>query len=185
MTTFYLVRHAHSNYSPDEQRPLSAQGQEEACQLADLLANYPITQIFSSPYLRARQTIEPLANKKVLAVHTEADLRERCLGKTPEGSDFLSVVKQTWFDPDSSFPDGESNRTAQQRAVALIRRLIIKYPEEHLALATHGNLLTLILNNFNDQVDFYFWRALSMPDVYKLQLRNNEAIITRIWQSQD
>lgn len=180
MTTFYLVRHAHSNYSPDEQRPHSAQGQEEACQLADLLANYPITKIFSSPYLRARQTIEPLAEKLALTVRVEPDLRERCFGEIPEDSDFLSVVKQTWFDPDSSFPDGESNRTAQQRAVALIRRLINKYPEEHLVLATHGNLLALILNNFKDQVNFSFWQGLTMPDVFKLHLRNNEAIITRM-----
>lgn len=37
-------------------------------------------------------------------------------------------------------------------------------------LATHGNLLALLLQSFDPTIDFAFWQALTMPDVYRVQL---------------
>jgi len=48
--TYYFIRHAHSNYTPDEiNRPLSDKGRESLAQL-EFLADKPITAIYSSPY---------------------------------------------------------------------------------------------------------------------------------------
>ena len=63
MDTFYLVRHSHAHWTPDEDRPLSAQGWEDAGRVADVLQEAPIGAIFTSPYRRARQTIAPLAGR--------------------------------------------------------------------------------------------------------------------------
>ena len=42
MPILYFVRHAHSSWTPDEMRPLSAQGFEDASRVADFLEGYPI-----------------------------------------------------------------------------------------------------------------------------------------------
>jgi 2,3-bisphosphoglycerate-dependent phosphoglycerate mutase len=53
-----------------------------------------------------------------------------------------------------------------------------------MVLSTHGNLLTLILQHYEPNVDYAFWRALTMPDVYELRIEEGETAITRLWGNQ-
>ncbi len=184
MTVFYLIRHAHADWTPDEQRPLSSRGQEDARRVAALLGDSPITQIYSSPFQRARQTVEPLATRLALPIHVEPDLRERNLGEGPAVNDFFAAVKQAWQEPSYAHPGGESNAAAQSRGVAVVRRLLGRHSGEHVVLSTHGNLLALVLQHSDPRIDYAFWKALTMPDVYELQLERGEDSITRLWQSQ-
>ncbi|MBE9473570.1 MAG: histidine phosphatase family protein, partial [Chloroflexi bacterium] len=77
MHNFYLVRHAHADWGPDENRPLSEKGFLDAERVADVLIEFPINKIYSSPYLRAQQTIHPLSARLNIPVQIEPDLRER------------------------------------------------------------------------------------------------------------
>jgi 8-oxo-dGTP diphosphatase len=75
----YLVRHAdagdkHEWTGPDDQRPLSDSGRREAEGLIAQLAGRPIADIVSSPALRCRQTVQPLADQRRLEVRTDAAL---------------------------------------------------------------------------------------------------------------
>ena len=61
-----LVRHADAGNKrdwagPDAERPLSQEGWEQAAGLVDLLVGLRIERLLSSPLLRCRQTLEPLA----------------------------------------------------------------------------------------------------------------------------
>ena len=57
-----LVRHAHSDPGdPDELRPLSARGREEARALGERLAVERPDAVISSPLLRARETAAAIA----------------------------------------------------------------------------------------------------------------------------
>jgi len=57
MTNLYLVRHAHSIYTPDERgRSLSKKGFLDANHITNLLENEDIHIAISSPYKRAFQT---------------------------------------------------------------------------------------------------------------------------------
>jgi phosphohistidine phosphatase SixA len=61
-----LVRHADAGdkrdwTGPDAERPLSTEGWEQAVALVDLLAGLRIERLLTSPALRCRQTLEPLA----------------------------------------------------------------------------------------------------------------------------
>jgi 2,3-bisphosphoglycerate-dependent phosphoglycerate mutase len=185
MTVFYLIRHAHADWTPDEQRPLSSQGQDDAQRVAELLGSSPITRIYSSPFQRARQTVSPLARRLGLPVRIEPGLRERELGGGPGASDFFAAVEQTWRNHSYAHPGGESNAAAQRRGVAVVQRLGDEYPGEHLALSTHGNLMALVLQHYDPRVDYDFWRALTMPDVYELRTERGAARIHRLWQSQE
>ena len=57
MTTLYLVRHAHAVWTPEENRPLSDRGRQDALRVADLLCasphRAPITAVYASTARRA------------------------------------------------------------------------------------------------------------------------------------
>lgn len=58
----FLVRHAHSEPGePDELRPLSARGREQARELAEQLAAIEPALVVASPLLRARETASAIA----------------------------------------------------------------------------------------------------------------------------
>ena len=167
MTTFYLVRHAHAKWTPDNVRPLSEQGFEDAKRVADVLQDYPTRAIYSSPERRAFQTIFPLAEQLGIQIEIEANLRERKLGDEVF-EDFLGAVEATWRNPSFAHPGGESSVDAQNRGLTVVERLQVKHPNEAVVLSTHGNLLALILQAFDPSVDFSFWQSLTMPDIYAL-----------------
>lgn len=181
MNTFYLVRHAHADWTPDENRPLSAAGSNDAIRVADILQQYPIGAIYSSPFQRARQTIAPLATRLELPVHIAPELQERRLGNSsPEG--FFDAVEATWQNPSFAFPEGESNAAAQRRGLAVMQRLQQQYRAQHIVLSTHGNLLALIMQGFDPTVDFAFWKSLAMPDIYTLSFSPGDEVVTRrLW----
>lgn len=183
MHTFYLVRHAHAHWEPDENRSLSSEGMQDAWRVADILGESPITNVYSSPYARARQTIEPLVAKLGLGICTDDRLRERELGQCKPIS-FEEAVHCTWQDMDYAFPGGESNHQAQSRAIHWMQELMKREKLRHVLVATHGNLLALILNYFDPSLDYLFWKALSMPDIYKLEVKDEcKAIFERLWKN--
>lgn len=182
MSTFYLVRHAHADWTPDENRPLSAQGSKDAAHVATILCEYPIDAIYSSPFRRARETILPLAEQLDLSVYLESDLREQKLGDAVF-EDFLNAVEANWQNPTFAHPGGESTLVAQQRGITMLERLLEQYPNGHIVLSTHGNLLALILQAFDPSVDFMFWKSMSMPDVFQLTTNQpGRGLIRRLWQ---
>lgn len=181
MSVFFLIRHAHADWVPDESRPLSDQGYRGATRVADLLSPMPIRVIYTSPARRARQTVEPLAARLGLPIHTVPDLRERELGSVADG-DFLEAVEATWSDPSFAHPGGESHAAAQRRGVAVLRRLQELHRGEHIVLSTHGTLLALILQYYDRSVGFALWRSLTMPDIHALSVgANGEGTIQRLW----
>ena len=62
-TTVFLVRHAERADSPREDPPLLEAGVARSQQLARILANAGVKAIYTSQYLRTRQTAEPLAKQ--------------------------------------------------------------------------------------------------------------------------
>ena len=79
--TVYLVRHAKAGSrkswtGDDELRPLSKAGKAQARALAKRLAGEGIIRVFSSPYVRCRQTVEPLAEGRGVPVEPSDALRE-------------------------------------------------------------------------------------------------------------
>jgi exopolyphosphatase/guanosine-5'-triphosphate,3'-diphosphate pyrophosphatase len=77
----FLVRHARAVkrgawLGANEGRPLTAAGRRQAVGLVDLLQGEPVAQIVSSPHLRCRQSVEPLAATRGLRVTLDHRLGE-------------------------------------------------------------------------------------------------------------
>lgn len=90
-----LVRHARAGEraeweGDDRLRPLDEKGLQQAQGLVELLAEYPIGRILSSPFLRCTQTVEPLADARTLAVEEVDELAE---GRTRQ--DVVSLLSST------------------------------------------------------------------------------------------
>jgi 8-oxo-dGTP diphosphatase len=78
---FFLVRHAAAGSrsdwdGEDRERPLSNRGQRQAQGLVDLLGGREIERILSSPFVRCRQTVEPLATVLGLEIEVREELAE-------------------------------------------------------------------------------------------------------------
>jgi phosphohistidine phosphatase SixA len=81
LRTFYVVRHAKAGSrgrwtGDDRLRPLTKKGQKQADALVETFAKLPIKSIFSSPYLRCTQTVEPLSHVLKLPVKSSIELAE-------------------------------------------------------------------------------------------------------------
>jgi phosphohistidine phosphatase SixA len=79
--TIFLIRHAHAGNrkswaGPDEGRPLSEKGTRQAEAIAERFAGEGIDQVVSSPSLRCRQTVEPLARQLGTKVRDDEALAE-------------------------------------------------------------------------------------------------------------
>ena len=75
----YLVRHADAGdkqtwTGPDRERPLTSAGHRQARGLLTQLDGYPIAAVVSSPALRCKQSVQPLADHLRLEVQTDPRL---------------------------------------------------------------------------------------------------------------
>ena len=181
----FLVRHAHSDYGPDEMRALSESGQRAAQRVADLLEVRGVAVIVSSPYTRAVQTVQPLADRLGISIVVDADLRERQLSAGPV-DDFQRWLAATWSDFDLAYPGGESSAAAQKRVSRAIRRTVEAAGDRTVVVSSHGNALALFLRTIDSTVDFQFWAKMSVPDVYAVEVPRGETpwSYRRIYESE-
>jgi len=160
-----LVRHCESS-GQEPEAPLTARGHAQARELAGRLAPLAPDHIVSSPFVRARQSVAPLAAARALAVAIEPRLAERRLGVDPFG-DWRQGLRASFADLDRSYPDGESARTAQQRGRAVVEAVLASQHRLPV-LATHGNLLSLLLASVDGRFGYADWAQLANPDIFVL-----------------
>jgi 8-oxo-dGTP diphosphatase len=80
-TLVHVIRHAEAGdrkrwRGPDEARPLTDGGHRQAERLVALFADQPFVQLFSSPFVRCVQTLEPLARVRSLPIDLRDELTE-------------------------------------------------------------------------------------------------------------
>ena len=185
MTTLYFVRHAHSTYTAGEwTRPLSERGAGDVRNITNTLSEEKIDLVVSSPYKRAIQTVQGIANQLGTEVLLMDDLRERMLTTKP-AEDFTLAMTKVWEDPTFTWEGGESNVVAQQRGVRAIQALLDQYEGKRIAIGTHGNIMVLMLNYFDDKYGYTFWKELDMPDIYKVTFDQHELVnVEKLWDRQ-
>jgi 2,3-bisphosphoglycerate-dependent phosphoglycerate mutase len=183
LTSLYFVRHAHSTYTPDELvRPLSKKGQTDAEKITQFLMKESIDYVISSPYKRAIQTVKGITDFLGKEVIIENGFKERILSEGPLENFDLAVTK-VWIEPNFSWEGGESNIIAQKRGVEATLMVLERFNGKNIVIGTHGNIMVLIMNYFDNKYSFSFWKELDMPDIYKLTFDGTTLKeVNRIWK---
>ena len=94
VTPTYLIRHAKAGSrsawpEPDELRPISRSGRRQAKRLIERFTGMPVRRLFSSPFHRCIQTLEPLAEARGLEIELAAELAE---GAPPAAAEALILA---------------------------------------------------------------------------------------------
>jgi broad specificity phosphatase PhoE len=134
VTTIELVRHAKAHSrdrwwgKPDRDRPLTPEGVDQARWLArDLLRGGPITALYSSPFTRCVQTLQPVSAGADLPI-----VAEEALG---EAATLPLLDDESWSTP----------AWIAGRALALVERLLADHPEERVVACTHGDVVPALV----------------------------------------
>lgn len=70
-----------------------------------------------------------------------------------------------------------------KRGVDTTYDVLDKYEGKNVVIGTHGNIMVLIMNFFDNQYDFSFWKNLDMPYIYKLTIDGRELrSVKRLWE---
>jgi len=169
-TEILLIRHAESAPSrdiPEADWPLSPTGVQQAQQLAEALQQWKIDAVFTSPYRRAKATVEPFTQAAGLRINVIPDLRER---KLAEGrwDDWLPLLRQAWADFNFALPHCESSYDCQRRMRHCLEQLAANYRGQTLAVCSHGNAIALYLNSIDNTCGFEAWAAMKNPDIFRI-----------------
>lgn len=168
MTVVYLVRHgvtAHTGKRLSGRLPdihLNDQGRQQAEAAATFLSEVPFQAIYSSPLERCWETAEIIAARhRRLRVRRSAGFEEVEYG-TWSNRTFPSLRRtrlwrtvQMW--PSAArFPEGESIREVQTRAVDEMEALRAKHPRRRICCVSHADVIKLVIAHYlGVHVDLY------------------------------
>ncbi|MEW4220677.1 histidine phosphatase family protein [Rossellomorea marisflavi] len=177
--TIYLVRHCKAEGQAPDAR-LTREGKEQADRVTAFFKGISVDAILTSPYLRAVDTVRGLAEDHGIPLEEETRLSERVLAGQDQ-PEWLSMLERTFTDLELSYPGGESSRQAMERGMEVIDD-VLQRQHPVTVMATHGNLMALLLKRFDDTFGFTQWKTLSNPDIYRLDFSVEAPVIKRVWK---
>jgi broad specificity phosphatase PhoE len=154
---WYIIRHSDKEtgdfYNPDlrhQDQPISEKGHLKAQKLFSYFSDKSIDKIYVSEYIRTKQTIKYVAEKKKLSPIVDSRLNEIDNGLIEGLSE--QVIKQRYpdvwnafqdRDRDFQFPEGESGEDARERIISFFKDKQLS--KEDFILVSHDGLIRLLL----------------------------------------
>jgi broad specificity phosphatase PhoE len=148
-TRLLFVRHAEVHnphnvvYGRLPRFGLSVRGREQAQLIAECLADEPVTAIYTSPLLRARQTAAAIA-----AQHPGVPLRRNALLAELrtgwQGTPNKEVPKGTSFYVDRKHPDDEVVEDVLARQQRLVRLLLRRHRDQTVICVGHADPIAVL-----------------------------------------
>ena len=180
ITSVYFIRHARPDISiKDETRPLSLEGLKKSEELVKIFSEIKIDNIYSSPYKRAVQTIEPIANNKNIKIKIVKDFHEIKVSKDYWiGDNFNEFCKKQWNDFSYKLTGGESLFEVQKRNVKELNRILFKRKGMTIIIGTHGIALSTIINYYDKTFKYNNFENIAdiMPYIIKIEFKDDKYI---------
>lgn len=161
MTELLLIRHAVNDWvntgrlagwTPNVH--LNTEGNAQAEALGKRLANTSLAAIYTSPLERTRETANAVAtHHPKLQVQTLDGVGEIRFGSW-QGQKLDKLRKEKlWntvqlYPSRAVFPDGESFRQAQARAIDALELLATRHPKGRVAVVSHSDIIKLIVTHY-------------------------------------
>jgi len=157
---FYLVRHGETSWNQLRKLqghtdiPLNENGISQAKMVAKRLSTLPIDIVCSSDLIRAKRTAEEIAKyhqgKSILEAK---EFRERHYGQW-EGLHWDEIQKRYPGYYDDQKNNGEHGietiENMQTRGVSKLLELCQAYPNQHIAVVSHGGFINSLLYHFTN-----------------------------------
>jgi probable phosphomutase (TIGR03848 family) len=194
MTRFLLVRHAINEWvrtgklagwTPEVH--LNNEGKIQAKVLGERLAAVKLEAVYSSPLVRCVETAEAIAtHHENLAVTVEEGIGEVRYGKWQGAKLRRLAQRKEWytvqhFPTRMMFPEGETMRGAQARAVDTIEHLRTVHPKGNVVVAGHSDVIKMILAHYlGMHLDMFQRIAISPASLSILSLGSNRPMIENI-----
>jgi 2,3-bisphosphoglycerate-dependent phosphoglycerate mutase len=136
MALLYLIRHARVRIMKGgiDPWPLSEAGQCEADILARQSFWSEVEIVFSSPELKARQTVEPAARRWSIPLEIVDCLRE--VHRPGWMPDYENTIKNFLSTPEASIEGMEPAAQAAERITRCIKGVVATHPKQMLAVAS-------------------------------------------------
>lgn len=176
MTTLALIRHAENDFvragklagwTPEVH--LNDHGKRQAQALGARLANAHFTAIYSSPLERATETADAIsANQAGLTIIFEERLGEVRYGDWT-GQRLRQLARtRLWktiqHNPSQArFPNGESIREMQVRAIAAIEEIVAMHSHGLVAAISHGDVIKALVAHYAGMHLDQFQRIVISP----------------------
>ena len=174
MGEIYFVRHVESDIRVHDEfsRPLTEKGLQDRALVTNYLKDKNIQYIYSSPYVRAVDTVKELSEMLAIDVACIEGFRERSISSWVE--DFNTFSQRQWNDFDYKLSDGECLREVQLRNVKALMELVQLHPEGNCVIGSHGTALSTIINHFNPHFGFEDFSKIKglMPWIVKISFIN-------------
>lgn len=174
MTTFYLVRHGvttHTNqrlsgWTPDVH--LTDEGRAQAEAAAKALDPVPLKAVYASPIARTVETARPIADRHHLEVTQRRDIGEVEYGRWTNRSLKALARTKLWstvqrWPGGARFPDGESLRAVQSRAVDGLEAIRSEHAKDSVCVVSHGDVMKLIVAHYLGLHIDLFQRIVIVP----------------------
>ena len=174
MTQVFLIRHGHNDWADKKLAGwtpgvhLNDAGRQQATALVERLSPIELEAIYSSPLERALETAAPLARARALKVIRMRDVGEvrygdwqgKSLGQLKKRKEWAIVQMAPSV---MRFPNGESLREMQSRAVAGVERIVAAHPTGNVAVFSHGDVIKAIVAHFVGMPLDSFQRLIVAP----------------------
>ena len=148
-TVILLVRHGEVDnprqvlYGRSPYFKLSARGREQAACVAAFLADRPVTAIYSSPLLRARQMADAIARRHPRATrHVSALLHE--VRSAWQGTPLVDFAPGFSTYTDRRAADDESMEEIRERMARFLARARRRHPGQTVVAVSHGDPITIL-----------------------------------------
>jgi probable phosphoglycerate mutase len=159
VTTFYLVRHGVTSHTGNRLTGwtpgvhLTDGGRVEVEALGRWLADVSLRAVYSSPIDRTLETARIVAAPHDLQVRTRRGLGEVQYGGWTNRPIRSLMKTKLWstvqrFPSAARFPDGETLREVQVRAVGEIEKLAAEHPKGAVCCVSHGDVIKLIAAHY-------------------------------------
>ncbi len=161
MTQILLVRHAVNDFvktgklagwTPEVH--LNDEGKAQAEALGKRLADAPIKHLYASPLERTMETAEAIRQHHPdLTIVQDAEIGEVRYGDW-EGKEIRALQsRKMWhvvqeYPSRAYFPNGETMRGVQTRAVNEIERIAAAHPRDLVVVVSHADLIKMIVAHF-------------------------------------
>jgi len=160
VTRLHLIRHGATTLSAEDRFagavdvPLSDEGRAQAARLGERLSSTKLAAVYASPLSRTVETARLVGGPQGLEPRLEAGLREIAHGhweglRRQEVEETYRAEYEAWeADPFTFAPtEGETGLAVMARALPVIREIVVRHPDENVAVVSHKATIRLLLSS--------------------------------------